>query len=61
MSFEQNKSDLTSDPEAYTGRGQSDWAGSDVVIYRKEDKGRKQNSQTNMPAGLPNMDDGTDD
>ena len=61
MSFEQTNPTDNSDQQPYVGRGQSDWAGSGVVIYRKEDRGRKQDPQTTMPGGLGNMEDGNDD
>ena len=48
MSFEQENN-----PQ-YEGRGQSDWGGCGVVIFRKESRGRKQSNQTTMPASLEN-------
>lgn len=51
MSFEQGNPNNES---TYEGRGQSDWGGCGVVIFRKESLGRKQSSQTTMPCSLDN-------
>lgn len=39
----------TDGPEHWTGRAQSDWDGSCVVITRKEDKGREQSYEGTIP------------
>jgi hypothetical protein len=61
MSFEQTISTDTQGPEHWEGRGQSDWAGSCVVIIRRESRGRKTSTQATSPVELTDIEPLTED